>query len=79
MEGVSGLNLQMAPMSGNISLKANKNVAVSCFPRLYNVTLMSVCSSDKSMQEGTSAHICAVQHSPGRAALLLPPAPGSSH
>lgn len=35
--------------------------------------------SDKSMQEGTSAHICAVQHSPGRAALLLPPAPGSSH
>lgn len=42
MEGVSGLNLQMALMAGNISLIANKNVTVSCFPRLCNVTLMSV-------------------------------------
>lgn len=68
MKGVAGLNLQMAPVSGNIYLKANKNVTVSCFPRLYNVTLMSVFSSDKSMKEGTSA----VQHSVGtwRAAPL---------
>lgn len=68
MKGVAGLNLQMAPVSGNIYLKVNKNVTVSCFPRLYNVTLMSVFSSDKSMQEGTSA----VQHSVGtwRAAPL---------
>lgn len=68
MKGVLGLNLQMAPMSGNIYLIANKNVTVSCFPRLCNVTLMSVPSSDKWMQEGTSA----AQHSlgPGTAARL---------
>lgn len=55
-------------MSGNIYLIANKNVTVSCFPRLCNITLMSVPSSDKWMQEGKSA----AQHSlgPGRAAQL---------
>lgn len=78
MKGVSGQNLQMAPTSGNIYLKANKNVTVSCFPRLYHITLMSVFSPDKSMQAGTSA----AQHSEGprraaRLPLLLPPAPAA--
>lgn len=69
MEGVSGLNLQMAPASGNIYLKANKNVTVSCFPKLESfpsITLMRVFSPDNA-----GGHICCSAQLP----LLLPAAP----